>query len=147
MNTIQTDRLIREQRLKRAEVLRTVRGIMPVWDRRLRYLRLVFVVAAILSFAIARIGAPTMGSGAVAGPALGFMGPVAIVLMFAALFAHKRYIWVQNDLRPFALRLHGFCTCCGYPLGGLAPERGGCTVCPECGAAWRLPIRGRMTDA
>jgi hypothetical protein len=30
------------------------------------------------------------------------------------------------------------CVCCGYDLCGLASEQAGCTVCPECGAAWRL---------
>ena len=29
------------------------------------------------------------------------------------------------------------CVACAYPLNGLAPEPDGCTVCPECGAAWR----------
>jgi len=34
---------------------------------------------------------------------------------------------------------HGFCASCGYALADIpaAPDR--CTVCPECGSAWRLP--------
>jgi hypothetical protein len=34
------------------------------------------------------------------------------------------------------------CPSCGYDLTGLVPESSdgnGCTICPECGAAWRLP--------
>lgn len=30
------------------------------------------------------------------------------------------------------------CASCAYPLVGLQVEADGCTVCPECGAAWRL---------
>lgn len=30
------------------------------------------------------------------------------------------------------------CPSCGYSLRGLRPERDGCAVCPECGAAWRI---------
>lgn len=32
----------------------------------------------------------------------------------------------------------GLCLCCDYDLAGLPTEADGCTVCPECGAAWRL---------
>jgi len=31
----------------------------------------------------------------------------------------------------------GLCGSCGQALKGLLPESDGCTVCPECGAAWR----------
>lgn len=34
---------------------------------------------------------------------------------------------------------HGLCVQCGYFIKGLPPEPDGCTVCPECGAAWKLP--------
>jgi hypothetical protein len=30
------------------------------------------------------------------------------------------------------------CPSCGYDLAGLEAGADGCTVCPECGAAWRL---------
>lgn len=29
------------------------------------------------------------------------------------------------------------CPGCGYALGAIPPERDGCSVCPECGAAWK----------
>ena len=31
----------------------------------------------------------------------------------------------------------GFCGQCCYPLDRIPPQADGCTVCPECGAAWR----------
>ncbi len=42
----------------------------------------------------------------------------------------------------------GVCGACGYALAGLrAEEESGLTVCPECGAAWRLPAdRGDRLD-
>lgn len=33
----------------------------------------------------------------------------------------------------------GYCAQCGYELKGLPKADDGCTVCPECGAAWRRP--------
>ena len=32
----------------------------------------------------------------------------------------------------------GVCASCRYSLAGCQAEPDGCTVCPECGAAWRL---------
>jgi hypothetical protein len=34
------------------------------------------------------------------------------------------------------------CGACGYNLNATATASDGCTVCPECGAAWKLPKRG-----
>lgn len=33
------------------------------------------------------------------------------------------------------------CPSCRYPLDGAVLQRDGCTVCPECAAAWRLDAR------
>lgn len=33
------------------------------------------------------------------------------------------------------------CAACGVRLAEFDPESDGCTVCPECGAAWRLPAK------
>jgi hypothetical protein len=33
---------------------------------------------------------------------------------------------------------HGFCATCGYALADIPPAEDRCTVCPECGSAWRL---------
>ena len=46
--------------------------------------------------------------------------------------------------RAFARKLskwrlgRGACAACGYALEGVHTEQDGCTVCPECGAAWKL---------
>ena len=41
--------------------------------------------------------------------------------------------WVQRRID------RSECGGCTFSLAGLNPEPDGCTVCPECGAAWRLP--------
>ena len=33
---------------------------------------------------------------------------------------------------------HCHCFLCAYSLDGLMPEADGCTVCPECGGAWKI---------
>ncbi len=47
------------------------------------------------------------------------------------LAARARW-WVKRRLP------HQQCAACEFSLAGLAPEPDGCTVCPECGAAWKL---------
>lgn len=37
-----------------------------------------------------------------------------------------------------AARIVRVCFACCYKLDGIQPESDGCTVCPECGAAWKL---------
>ncbi len=39
------------------------------------------------------------------------------------------------------LASHGLCPSCAYGLADLSPEADGCTVCPECGGAWRRGVR------
>ena len=41
-----------------------------------------------------------------------------------------------------ALRIRSLCPVCVYDLAGSPIAGDGCTVCPECGAAWRLCGRG-----
>ena len=36
-------------------------------------------------------------------------------------------------------RRRWLCPSCRFPLCDMLQEADGCTVCPECGAAWRLP--------
>ena len=37
-----------------------------------------------------------------------------------------------------ALVAADICPHCAHGIGGIPPEPDGCTVCPECGAAWRV---------
>ena len=44
----------------------------------------------------------------------------------------------SDDDIAHAMRLTQVCPACGYDLHDLKAEVDGCTVCPECGAAWRI---------
>jgi hypothetical protein len=58
---------------------------------------------------------------------------LADLLFWLALFQPS----TQRTVNEF---LNGeLCPACGYSIRELAAEPDGCTVCPECGAAWRLP--------
>ncbi len=60
----------------------------------------------------------------------------AIASLCVALlpFAY-RLLW--RGERAWCVVLH-CCPACNYDLAGLSPRDDGRTVCPECGAAWRL---------
>jgi hypothetical protein len=55
-------------------------------------------------------------------------------------------IWYGSRLtarvRIEAILDESICPSCRYPIGDIPAAEDGCTVCPECGAAWRLPARG-----
>lgn len=60
---------------------------------------------------------------------------------FASILFGLSYIreagWLTRYMRGMISL--GCCPVCTYNLSGLESETDGCTVCPECGAAWRLP--------
>jgi hypothetical protein len=60
---------------------------------------------------------------------------VAAGRKFARMFPPANELQVAR-----ALLAEHRCASCAYDLGAVEPEPDGCTVCPECGAAWR---RGR----
>ena len=48
------------------------------------------------------------------------------------------YIWKSAEHGRDALLASGLCPSCGYGIAGVRCEADGCTVCPECSAAWRM---------
>jgi len=40
-----------------------------------------------------------------------------------------------------AIAAEGYCPSCAYPLAEIEKAHDGCTICPECGAAWRVSAR------
>lgn len=73
------------------------------------------------------------------------MGVLAIVLGIALLAAGITRKWTfRREVERSQHRFHNawnetpLCLGCEYVLRGIPPEPDGCTVCPECGAAWRL---------
>ncbi len=45
---------------------------------------------------------------------------------------------ISTDLIAASIQREGFCPSCAQSLEGLPHASDGCTICPECGAAWRL---------
>jgi len=70
------------------------------------------------------------------GAVLGMVGPLAMGLILHRLML-GRLVRALVDERC--------CGCCAYDLSDLDPEHDGCTVCPECGSAWR--VAGQNTPA
>jgi len=95
------------------------------------------------------------------GPGLFFVAPIgALVLLVATRMPHPERIFagvfgsalliaglvllVVNPRRPAgsyiaftSLLSNGYCPACAYRIDTVRPAPDGCTVCPECGAAWR----------
>lgn len=46
-----------------------------------------------------------------------------------------------------AVLKHGCCASCGYGLDAASEQDDGCSVCPECGAAWKLPAPAATNDS
>ncbi len=73
---------------------------------------------------------------------------VGVVLLYSQL-AFMRFVvgpfetWKQTE----GLVAHGRCAGCGCRLDGLQTESDGCTICPECAAAWRLPLENARRGA
>ncbi len=68
-------------------------------------------------------------------------GVVAVLAGAAGAFGIFRLNVRPPDYRVVGAHLAAsrLCLCCGYGLAGVPPQQDGCTVCPECGAAWVLP--------
>ncbi len=54
---------------------------------------------------------------------------------------YRRYVIPQAIRRTLLSRI---CPTCEFSLRDLMPQADGCTVCPECGAGWKIP-EGAMT--
>ena len=50
------------------------------------------------------------------------------------------YGWRSAEHAIGAMTRAGLCPACAYRIDDCQPEADGCTVCPECGAAWRMPL-------
>jgi len=66
-------------------------------------------------------------------PAMFALPPLVVVVF---IWSGRRYL---RDRYHRVILAKEYCPSCGYRLVAAPPEGDGCTVCPECGAAWRLP--------
>ncbi len=72
--------------------------------------------------------------------ALTLFGPLAILLLLiaASIFLTAARVWIPAVARSWLAQ--GECPSCRYKIDTLEPEADGCTVCPECGAGWRVGL-------
>ena len=103
----------------------------------IRLLRSFSVFVTLVAFGYIGVWNLTPGTG------LAWMVPVAIV---AVAVAAASYPFLLR--RAYGIRLRsgmlgaGRCASCGYALKGVRAMQDGCTVCPECGGAWKLVAVG-----
>ena len=64
--------------------------------------------------------------------------PALILVGCAGLWLWIRRGAILIPAKTKQLLRRGLCPCCAFELGTIQHEADGCTVCPECGAAWRL---------
>ncbi len=93
----------------------------------------IVVVAMYLTFAVnsKQNSGGAVGLGVVATGSAVFLLPNVLVW----------WTFWKNEWVPFGIawrRSHRVCGACRYPLTN-ASDPDCCTVCPECGAAWKLP--------
>lgn len=63
--------------------------------------------------------------------------PLAILYELTALRVFRR---LYRMVFPEAVLAQGFCPHCLYDLRGVVTREGdGCTICPECAGAWKMP--------
>lgn len=75
---------------------------------------------------------------AIAAPLIGTLLFVWAIVGFVSMAIAARAT-PQMCERVFESRIsQNKCRACSFSLDGLSPQPDGCTVCPECGAAWRL---------
>jgi hypothetical protein len=63
----------------------------------------------------------------------------AAVIVLAAALVPRGFRQKRANIERVVRTALPFCAVCGYAINGLLVQADGCTVCPECGAAWRLP--------
>lgn len=64
----------------------------------------------------------------------------ASVISFGAAMGvmNRLYGWRDTSAAIRAMTRAGLCPSCAYRIDSIEPEPDECTVCPECGGAWRM---------
>jgi hypothetical protein len=67
----------------------------------------------------------------------------AVAMLIVLVLAVRRLDRID---RIQSMPAAGLCPACGYGIRGVRQADDGCTVCPECGAAWRVPLTAKQFD-
>ena len=117
----------------RGRVVVARRRERPAWQWWMLAGLIAAVAPAVLIFAaifVSMLSAPDFGILLVIGAA----ASVPLVLVAAKVRWEER----PRGRRDVPIRAKR-CDACGYAIDRLPVEDDGCRVCPECGAAWRVP--------
>tara|TARA_A100000171_G_scaffold52340_1_gene70245 strand:- start:1793 stop:2263 length:471 start_codon:yes stop_codon:yes gene_type:complete len=66
-----------------------------------------------------------------------FVGQFVLFGGAMAGFMHL-YMWRSDNHARNAMLRAGLCVSCAYRIDDIESETDGCTICPECGGAWRV---------
>ena len=125
---------------KRARLARagSEESVLPTWREVRRALP--YVALCLPLFALAVL-APSMMSFKMRLPLWAMMlgaVPLGMIPVVVSVFVIRR-AGAERIARVHARA--GLCGSCGYELRGVVAEGDGCTVCPECGGAWKVEER------
>ncbi len=98
----------------------------------------ILLIVALSVVAAAVLGAANFGPVVIA---LILFSPVAatwITLLAMSLVSAGEWFGAESNLIKAAMLRECSCPSCDYDLSGVEPAPDGCTVCPECSAAWRM---------
>jgi len=71
-------------------------------------------------------------------PVAGYIYALTVLyVVFMGIYIH-RHKWGSKAKLIGSMTQLGYCPSCAYRVSDCEPEPDGCTVCPECGGAWRL---------
>lgn len=116
-----------------AEFERIYRRLFQGFDlRRSPVSQLVIAVVLLALLAPSLAGDPSL-------PALAFAIAVVVCALIGARTTRRHFWGASADEIAAAMLDCGRCPSCAYRLAGIPADPDGCTTCPECAAAWRLP--------
>lgn len=76
-------------------------------------------------------------------PAAGFIYPLTILyIVYMGIYIHRQK-WRSKESIISVMTHMRHCPACVHGIDVIQPEPDGCTVCPECGAAWRMDNEDR----
>ncbi len=107
-------------------------------SRMLSWRSLAIIAGIVAAIVLVRLGLRLWLRPPLSWPDVGEVGAATVGLAVAYLVVafHSRRRYEARAVRAW-LEL-GRCAACAYPLRSIPPDFDGATVCPECGAAWRL---------
>ncbi|MEX2219226.1 MAG: hypothetical protein WD749_10765 [Phycisphaerales bacterium] len=112
-------------------------GLKELLATDLYYLSPIGAVASTVGLSLAALAVLVFS-----GASRGLLVTGSVVFAAAApLLIARKIAFRRGRLRAVLRRClsEGLCPACGYSLRGVPDQPDGCRVCPECGAAWRLP--------